>query len=187
MEGLYSPPRSPHLAVAATEIGLTHCARLRYGITALTILEYEVCACPRVSPLHFTSCLTDTAMSCHVISRVDVACYRYRHAPCSIMHLAYSDSNSATPITAEKAVRLHNSSTSRRLTAPTFQPRHFHHFNTPTSTATFTIDLLALFSPADMSDHSAMLDLPQSYPWLSRLSHVSLWWHGTLPLVLKSV
>jgi hypothetical protein len=42
------------------------------------------------------------------------------------------------------------------------QATRFHHFNTPISTATITKDLLGRFSPGDKSDHSAMLDLPQS-------------------------
>ena len=60
---------------------------------------------------------------------------------------------SATPMGVSHLLRLrYTAGPLVNLTAPTFQPRRkrrvFHHFHTPNSTPTITIDLLAVSLPA---------------------------------------
>jgi hypothetical protein len=52
----------------------------------------------------------------------------------------------------------------------------FHHFHTPNSTPTITIDLLAVSLPA-----TCLI----TAPCLTEMYH--FWWHSLLPLELKSV
>ena len=147
------------------------------GIT-LTILEYKVRAHPRVSPPP-PHCRSHLRPRDHVISRADLVTSMdvidTGHVACLFSHIAYSDSKSATPITAGHVLRLRNSSTSR---APTFQPRPkrrgFITSTRPTLRPLTTIDLLVVSHPATLSGHSAMFDLPQSHPSTSKPRDVSL-------------